>query len=138
MELTGIIRERTFYTDSGLQAMSDIAGQLAETNRYFMYYTNRRDDAVPAFVLNLLVGSLESWVQTDFASAVIQDILYVGGLSAVLTAPLFNDRQTSMAVMWSGVGVIGCAWLIGVVTPWTFENHWNTRLASGLNVHIGR
>ncbi len=127
-QLMLMIRDRAFFQDDGQMQMNTLAQTLSEPDRYFLYSTNKKEDGFLGFILNLLLPSVGSWVQGDYVSALVQDAAYVLGGLAYAFAPNPIDLI--------GATAVAAAYIVGLITPWTFEGSWNRKLADGLGVYL--
>ena len=72
MQMQALIKSKAHMRKPGQLQMMGLADQLSESERLFLYSTNRKDNAAIGLLLNLLLTSLGSWIQGDVSGAVVE------------------------------------------------------------------
>jgi TolB-like protein len=136
MQLQALIKTRAHMKPAGQMQMMSLADQLNDSERLFLYSSNRKDNAGMALLLNLLLTSLGSWIQGDFAGALVELSWMTLGIVGVTTGwTSYYDYyyyEEPNAFYYIGVGAIAFNIVYMCVRPFTYQRQWNTNLAKGL------
>jgi TolB-like protein len=134
MQMQALIRAKAHMRQSGQLQMMSLADQLSDSERLMLYSTNRKDNAVMALLLNLLLTSLGSWIQGDSAGALVELSWMALGIVGVTTGWDYDYWGYAYPnwFYYVGIGAIAFNIVYMCVRPFTYQRQWNTNLARGL------
>jgi TolB-like protein len=135
MQMQALIRAKAHMRQSGQLQMMAVADQLSDSERLMLYSANRKDNAVMALLLNILLTSLGSWVQGDSAGALVELSWMTLGIVGVTTGWEYDYYYYDYYPTWFyyvGIGAIAFNVVYMCVRPFTYQRQWNTNLARGL------
>ena len=130
--LQELIRKRTHMKRDGAEQMLPFVAQLGDEARMLLYTSNRKNDGMMGFIVNLLApgACIGSWIQGDVRGALWSyAFLLSGGLSMAAGEENQSDEMiTAGATMLVVGGVYFC------LRPFNFVKLWNKNLANALAV----
>lgn len=134
-----LIRTRTHMQKDGPARMLPLVTQLSEQQKMMLYTSNRKDGAVTAMLLNLLVTSLGSWVQGDASGALIELSLAVTGAVCMASGvteyyDFYGSYYEYNSLFYLGLTTLVLDIVYMCVRPFSFQKQWNQNLATILNV----
>ncbi len=129
LELQTLIKKRAFLKPLGRTQMLNLADELPEKQRLLLYSNHTRDDAVMGLLLNLLLVSLGSWIQTDYSGALWELTLVLTGASLFAIAP-------GEATLVTGAGIYLAGVIYSCIRPFTWVRLWNKNLSTALSVQV--
>ena len=143
-QLMSMINNRSFLQTSGNLQMNNLAKKLSQNDRFFLYSTNKKDNAAIALVLNLVIPSVGSWVQGDYVGALVEDLLYITGFIMMgvgweeytYGTIITYTYSLPTAVFYAGTGFVVTAWITSLIAPFVFQSDWNNKLATALGVYM--
>jgi len=132
MQMQVLIRSKAHMRKAGQLQMMNLADQLNDSERIMLYTTNRKDDAVLALLLNVLIPSLGSWIQGDVSGALVGlSWLTLGFVGTAAGLDSYYGSEPS-GLYYLGAGSFIFAYAYVCVRPFTFQRQWNRNLARGL------
>ena len=134
MQMQALIRAKAHMRQSGQLQMMAVADQLSDSERLMLYSANRKDNAVMALLLNILLTSLGSWIQGDSAGALVELSWMALGIVGVTTGWDYDYWGYAYPnwFYYVGIGAIAFNVVYMCVRPFTYQRQWNTNLARGL------
>jgi TolB-like protein len=129
LQMQVLIRAKAHMRRAGQLQMMNLSDQLNDSERLMLYASNRKDDAVLALLLNILIPSLGSWIQGDSGGGLVG--LTWLALGVVGTAAGYDAYDPS-GLYYLGAGSFVFAYVYGCARPFAFQRQWNINLARGL------
>ena len=134
MQMQALIKSKAHMRKPGQLQMMGLADQLSESERLFLYSTNRKDNAAMGLLLNLLLTSLGSWIQGDVSGALVELSWMALGITGLTTGVEYDYWGYAYynGLFYVGVGAIAFNIVYMCVRPFTFQRQWNNNLSRSL------
>jgi TolB-like protein len=139
MQMQALIKSKAHMRKAGQLQMLGLADQLSDTERLFLYTSNRKENAGMVLLLNWLLPSLGSWIQGDASGALVElSWLTVGVVGMTTGWSSYYDwyygyyYEERNAFYYVGVSALVFYVVYYCVRPFTFQRQWNTNLARSL------
>jgi TolB-like protein len=130
--LQELIRKRTHLKRDGDLQMQPFVVQISDEARMLLYTSNRKDDGMMGFLVNLLApgACIGSWIQGDVQGALWSYAFLMSGGLAIAASEANNDADMRS----TGVMMLAIDAAYFSLRPFRFVKLWNRNLAKALAV----